>query len=94
MSHKPGGHVRNRLYVSTSRDLRSWKLGPMILGDNLEGDPEKSFANTGFQYVDWQFDGEDIIYLSRTGYDGAHTMHDSNRITFGRIRDFRVLADR
>ena len=45
----------------------------------------------GFQYVDWQFDGDDLIYLVRTAYDGAHNYHDSNRITFHRLADFRRL---
>jgi hypothetical protein len=62
------------------------------LWDNLESDPEKSVRNTGFQYVDWQFDGEDILYLVRTAYDGAHNFHDSNRITFHRLAQFREVV--
>jgi len=67
-----------------------------LLWDNLEGDPEKSAQNTGFQYVDWIFDPADyytILYLSRTAYDGAQNYHDSNRITFSRVRDFRKLVE-
>jgi hypothetical protein len=45
---------------------------------------------TGFQYADWQFDGDDLIYLVRTSYDGGHNYHDANRITFHRIEDFRT----
>ena len=44
---------------------------------------------TGFQYVDWQYYGDDIIYLARTAYRGAHTYNDSNRITFHRLEHFR-----
>ena len=51
----------------------------------------QSIELTGFQYPDWQFDGEDIICLVRTAYDGAHNFHDSNRITFHRIKNFRRL---
>jgi hypothetical protein len=47
----------------------------------------------GFQYVDWLFDGKDIIFLSRTAYDdgleGAHRSHDANFLTFHRIKKFR-----
>lgn len=43
----------------------------------------------GFQYVDWQFDGPDLIFVVRTAFNGAHNFHDSNYITFFRISDFR-----
>ncbi|MGB5875183.1 MAG: exo-alpha-sialidase, partial [Bacteroidota bacterium] len=51
---------------------------------------------TGFQYIDWLFDGEDIIAVSRTAFDdglgGAHNQHDANFITFHRIEGFRTLS--
>ena len=53
---------------------------------------EQSVQLTGFQYVDWQFDGGDILYIVRTAYDGAHNYHDANRITFHQIRDFGVCC--
>lgn len=47
----------------------------------------------GFQYVDWQFDGRHIIFLSRTAYEdefgGARNFHDANFLTFHRIKNFR-----
>jgi hypothetical protein len=47
----------------------------------------------GFQYVDWLFDGDDIIAACRTAYDddgtGAHSFHDANFLTFHRIANFR-----
>ena len=43
----------------------------------------------GFQYVSFEFDGGDIIYQSRTAFNGAHNFHDSNYATFHRIKDFR-----
>jgi hypothetical protein len=43
--------------------------------------------------VDWQFDGADILAVSRTAFEdesgGAHRAHDANFMTFHRIRDFR-----
>ena len=80
---------RNRLSLFSSPDLRSWTKRATLLWDNLEADPEASVKNTGFQYVDWQFDGDNLIYLVRTAYDGAHNFHDANRMTFGRVRNFR-----
>lgn len=50
----------------------------------------------GFQYVDWQFDGKDIILASRTAFDdvsgGAHSFHDANFLTFHRIAGFRQFG--
>lgn len=57
--------------------------------DTITPGPAESLRDTGFQYVDWQFDGDDIIYTVRTAYDGAHSFHDANRITFGRLPGFR-----
>ena len=42
--------------------------------------------------MDWQFDGDDIIALSRTAFDGARNFHDANYFTFHRIADFRQLT--
>lgn len=84
---------RNLLCLAASENLRSWKnLGPLLFDDTgLE--PEQSAMLTGFQYVDWQFDGDDILYLCRTAYRGAHNFHDSNRITYHVVRNFRNRLD-
>ena len=88
----PSRWRRNKLSLYSSPDLATWTQRKLLLADNLECDPEASLRNTGFQYVDWILDPQDdgtILYLSRTAYDGANNFHDSNRITFSRIRDFR-----
>ena len=88
----PSLWCRNKLSLYSSPDLATWTHRKLLLADNLECDPEASVRNTGFQYVDWIFDPADdgtILYLSRTAYDGADSFHNSNRITFSRIRDFR-----
>ena len=91
MQDEPYPVRRNRLSIFSSTDLKNWTRRRVLLEDNMECDPEASVTNTGFQYVDWQFDGDNIIYLVRTGYDGAHNMHDANRMTFSRIRNYRLL---
>ena len=77
--------IRNTLAVLQSTDLTDWVVEEIVLQDL--SDPE----NIGFQYVDWQFDGRDIIALSRTsfpdGLGGAANFHDSNFITFHRFED-------
>ncbi len=86
-----GQNQRNRLVLCASEDLREWREVKLLMEDDLGYDERQSRRLTGFQYVDWQYDGEDIIYLVRTAYDGSHNYHDSNRITFHRLPDYRRI---
>lgn len=83
---------RNHLALTCSTDLKSWRIVTNILSDDCGWDKKTSAFYTGFQYADWQFDGDDIAALVRTGYgtgaERAHTHHDSNRITFHRIPNY------
>ncbi len=78
---------RNNLMLISSRDLRRWTVVSPLL---FHADREKH----AWQYIDWLFDGDDIVFLSRTAFDdglgGAHRAHDANYLTFHRIRDFRA----
>ena len=84
-------YQRNVLSLHASRDLVNWWHVKTLLADDLPLSQEASMRGTGFQHVDWQFDGDAILYLVRTAYDRAHTFHDSNRITFHRLDDCRQL---
>ncbi len=83
------GRVRNALALMCSEDLRNWAIRCIPL---YHPDIEKH----GFQYVDWLFEGDDIIAASRTAYgqgaDAAHNQHDANYLTFHRFEDFRNLT--
>lgn len=79
---KTPGSFRNRLVLIRSRDLRSWEIRSTVLS-------HPDVTKHGFQYVDWQFDGDDLIALCRTAYNGAHNYHDANYLTFHRVSDFR-----
>ena len=78
--------IRNTVALTSSSDLRHWVIERIIL---YHPDIDKH----AFQYLDWQFDGKDIIAVSRTAYDdasgGADSYHNANYITFHRIPDFR-----
>ena len=80
---------RNIQALSSSADLQTWQLHEILL-------QHPDVEHHGFQYADWQFDGNDIIYVSRTAYDdetgGAHGFHDANFLTFHRIKNFRMFA--
>ena len=83
---------RSVLSLYRSRDLRHWQWAGMLLQHDADMPRETAFDQIGFQYADWQIDGEDLILLVRTAADGAHNFHDSNQITFHRIRRFRRLT--
>ena len=54
---------RSVLSLYASRDLRTWTQCAVLLEDDLDLSPEASAQQTGFQYVDWQFDGDDLHLL-------------------------------
>ena len=74
--------VRNFLSLVSSADLINWSVEDTI----LEHPDSKKVA---WQYVDLRFEGDDIIFASRTAFGGAANFHDNNYITFHRIKDFR-----
>ncbi|MFV0469176.1 MAG: polysaccharide deacetylase family protein [Dysgonomonas sp.] len=78
--------IRNTIVLSWSDDLRTWNIK-----DTLLHHPD---VNThGFQYLDWLFDGNDIIAVSRTAWEDetgqADSQHNANYVTFHRFRNFR-----
>lgn len=83
--------VRNYLSLASSPDLYNWTLHETVLSH-----PDR--LKHGFQYVDWTFEGNDIIFLSRTAYDddfgGANGYHDANYLTFHRIKNYKDQLER
>ena len=81
--------IRNTLLLARSEDLRHWEPRSIVLH-------HADVARHGFQYVDWLFDGDDIVAASRTAHDdadgGARKAHDANYLTFHRIEKFRSLS--
>jgi hypothetical protein len=75
---------RNLLSLIASRDLVHWELVTHIF--DYRHLPENQ---VGFQYVDFFIEGEDILFLCRTAFNGAANFHDANYSTFTRLRDFR-----
>lgn len=77
--------LRNCVALISSKNLKEWKVEKIIIHH-----PEPRFH--GFQYIDWQFDGNDIIFVSRTAYDdaegGARAAHDANYLTFHRVVNY------
>lgn len=84
------GSIRNTLALLHSADLHQWEVRRVLLHH-----PDRS--RHGFQYADWQFDGDDLVAVCRTAFDdgegGAHNFHDANFLTFHRFKDFRSPRD-
>jgi hypothetical protein len=83
-------HARNTLALISSTDCRNWRTDKILF---QHPDTKKH----GYQYVDWLFDGDDLIAVIRVAHDndfgGANNYHNSNYITFYRVKDFRKLAN-
>lgn len=83
---KQPGKIRNTLALISSTDLKSWTIDRVVLH-------HPDVKKHAFQYVDWQFENEDIILVSRTAFDddetGADSFHNANYITFHRVKKFR-----
>lgn len=87
-----GGNVeriRNAAVLLSSPDLRTWTPHHVALY-------HENVATHGFQYLDWLFDGDDLLVVARTAFDdgigGAENQHNSNYLTFHRVEQFRRFA--
>jgi hypothetical protein len=78
--------TRNTQALLCSTDLYNWSLVGIVLHH-----PDIDYH--GFQYVDFLFEGNDIVAVSRTAYDdeegNADSQHNANFFTFHRIQNFR-----
>lgn len=74
--------VRNTLALASTIDLKHWQIEKILIS-------HPDVTHFAFQYVDWLFDGNDVIFVSRTAYDdeegGAEKAHDANFLTFHRV---------
>ena len=84
--HENLERVRNTLALISSPDLHHWTIRRVLMEH-----PDRQ--KHGFQYVDWQIEGNDIIAVIRMAFDdaqgGAQSQHNSNYISFMRFPDFR-----
>lgn len=94
------------LTLASSADLKDWTVERIVMADwRLYSDDSTVVASAfdgnetdyGFQYVDWQFDGDDIVATVRTSfcddYGGANSGHNSNYYLFRRVEQFRYNPD-
>ena len=79
-------HTRNTLALISSNDCRDWRVERSLFQN-------PDVKKHGYQYVDWLFEGDDLIAVIRVAHDddfeGANNYHNSNYITFYRVKNFR-----
>ncbi|MGN6506215.1 MAG: hypothetical protein ACTHM6_11690, partial [Tepidisphaeraceae bacterium] len=87
----PPGSIRDVVSLVSSTDLTNWTITRTVLSDTTDA------GHIGFQYLDWQFDGADIVAVSRTAYPdgvgGANSYHNANYLTFHRIVDYAAVPE-
>lgn len=80
--------MRNTLALCSSTDLINWKVDKII-------QETPNYTKEAFQYVSWQFDGNDIYAVSRTAFadpfTGASNYHDANYVTGYKISNYKNL---
>ncbi len=86
ITDKDKNYDRRLLSLVRSKTLDEFELVCDLydLRDRAEWDKE------GMQYVDFFFEGDDILFLSRTSMNGGNNFHDANYSTFHRVRNFRT----
>lgn len=78
--------MRNVLVLACSDNLRRWEVRTVVFR-------HRDRRNHAWQYADWQFEGDaNIVFVSRTAWDGARNWHDANYVTFHRLENFRELT--
>jgi hypothetical protein len=94
------------LVLASSPDLANWTVQRTVMADDrLYSTDTATVASAfdgnqtdyGFQYADWQFDGNDIVATVRTSfcddYGGASSGHNANYYLFRRVENFRTNPD-
>lgn len=85
-------HQRNVLMLTSSADLRTWREESVVLRWR-EGQELSGIDRVAWQYLDWQFEGDDLVAVSRTSW-GGQNYHNANFMTFHRVPNFRTRTMR
>lgn len=85
------GH-RNVLCLAASEDLIHWKHIDTVLVDREVINAVCSAKSHAFQYTEWVFDGDDILFVVREAIGYTNTYHDGRCVTFYRLKDYAKLV--
>jgi hypothetical protein len=79
---------RNVVVLTSSADLVQWREHRRIL-EWRPGEKLTRKDRHAFQYLDWQFEDEDLVAVARTAWN-ADNFHNANYLTFHRVSRFRA----
>ena len=79
---------RNVLSLAVSDDLVNWEVVGDVLTDNTVMNDYIGATKHGFQYVDFIFDGNDILFSVREAMGESHCFHNANYLTVYRIKNY------
>jgi hypothetical protein len=75
---------RNRLVLYFSKNMVDWCFAGLVA--------KTDFDKQARHYACMDFDGDDLVIVSRSGDERAKSAHDGNIITFHRVKNFRDLV--
>ena len=83
-TEEPNGTRRCVYTLSASKDLRNWRKLKELINCSDK-------ANYCVSQPAFIFDGDDLCYMSRTGWGKIRNQHDNNLLTFHVEKNFRNL---
>ncbi len=86
---KEHDRARRTLAIQVSDDMINWQVVDYVLVDREMVNPTYATWFHGFQYVDFDIEGGDIIMAVRESVGDANCYHDGTYITFYRMENFR-----
>ena len=75
---------RDRLALHFSTNMVDWCFAGLV--------DQSGYDKQSRHYASMDIDGEDLLIVSRSGDEDAHSAHDGNLITFHRVKNFRDLV--
>jgi len=88
-------YVLQRLVLSlaVSDDMYNWEVKETLLVPDWLENWERMTERNAFQYVDWYFKGDDIVYVVREANQGAANYHNGNYTTVYTLKDYKQYLD-
>lgn len=84
---------RTVLSLLVSDDMYNWRVAETLIAPPWLENLEILTKDIGFQYPDWIFDGDDILYAVRESDIEAENYHNANYQTLYRLSNFRQYID-
>ncbi len=88
----PPAGQRNVLALVASPDLLHWKVLDILLADTEVMNAFCSARAHGFQYVVWDVDGNDLVYVVREASGYTNLYHDGTSLTLYRLKDYAAFV--